>query len=165
MNRSLVTGLAFAALLLSGCGSDNPKLIDQRRAEALTASVDEIGSRTAAEDCDGAQSAVREAKNQVTELPSRVDARLKSNLAEWLDHLEEEVPKDCKPAPEATPTETPTPTPTVEEETPTPTPTVEEETPTPTPTATPTATPPPEEPVEPPVEPGAIGGVLPEDEG
>lgn len=165
MNRSLVTGLALAALLLPGCGSDNPKLIDQRRAEALTASVDEIGSRTAAEDCDGAQSAVREAKNQVTELPSRVDSRLRSNLAEWLDHLEEEVPKDCKPEPEKT--ATPTETPTVEEKTPTPTPTptptVEEATPTPTPTATPTATPPP--PVEPPVEPGAIGGVLPEDEG
>ena len=163
MNRSLLIGLALAALLLSGCGSDNPKLIPQQRAEALTATVDEIGSRTEAEDCDGAQSAVREAKNQVTELPSRVDARLKSNLSEWLDQLEEQVPKDCKPEPEETPTPTETPTAEKETPTPTPTPTVEEETPTPTPT--PTETPPPEETVAPPVEPGDSGGVLPGDEG
>lgn len=160
MNRSLVLGLALAALLLSGCGRENPKLIDQGRAEALTATVDEIGQLTEAEDCDGAQSAVREAKGQVTELPSRVDSKLKDNLNEWLDHLDEEVPKDCQPEPEETPT------PTVEEETPTPTPTptVEEETPTPTPTPTPTETPVPE-PTEPPVEPPAIGGVIPGDEG
>ena len=163
MNRSLVIGLALAALLLSGCGSDNPKLIDQQRAEALTATVGEIGQQTAAEDCDGALSAVREAKNQVTELPSRVDTRLKSNLDEWLDHLEEQVPKDCEPEPEETPTPTETPTPEEETPTPTPTPTAEEETPTPTPT--PTATPPPEETVVPPVEPEGSGGVLPEDEG
>jgi hypothetical protein len=159
MNRSLVLGLALAALLLSGCGRENPRLIDQQRAEALIATVEDIGSRTEAEDCDGARSAVREAKGQVTELPSRVDSKLKDNLIEWLDHLDEEVPKDCQPEPE----ETPTATPTVEEETPTPTPTptVEEETPTPTPTPTATETPLPEPTVEPP--PG--GGVIPEGEG
>ena len=162
MKRSLVIGLALAALLLSGCGSDNPKLIDQQRAEALTATVDEIGQMTQDEDCDGAQSAVREAKNQVTELPSRVDTRLKSNLNEWLDHIEEQVPKDCKPEAEETPTPTPTPTP---EETPTPTPTETPAEETPTPTPTPTETPPPEETVVPPVEPEGSGGVLPGDEG
>jgi hypothetical protein len=162
MFRPLALGLAVAVLLLSGCGSDNPRLIDQRRAEALTATVDEIGQRTSDEDCDGAQSAVREAKNQVNELPSKVDAKLRNNLNEWLDHLNEQVPKDCKPKAEETPTPTETPE---ETKTPTPTPTVEEVTPTPTPTPTVTETPPPEPTVEPPVEPGVSGGVIPDNEG
>lgn len=163
MFRSLVLGLALAALLLSGCGSDNPRMIDQRRAEALTATVDEIGQRTSDEDCDGAQGAVREAKNQVQELPRKVDSRLKDNLNEWLDHLDQQVPKDCKPKAEETPTATETP---AETETPTPTPTeTPAETPTPTPTPTATETPPPVPTEVPPVEPGATGGVIPGNEG
>jgi outer membrane biosynthesis protein TonB len=163
MFRSLALGLALAALLLAGCGSDNPRMIDQQRARALTATVDEIGQRTDSEDCDGAQSAVQEAKNQVQELPSKVSVGLKDNLNDWLDHIDEQVPKDCKAAAEETPTPTETPD---ETETPTPTPTPDETpTPTPTPSATPTETPPPEPTVEPPADPGDTGGVLPGDEG
>jgi gas vesicle protein len=163
MFRSLALGLVLAALLLAGCGSDNPRMIDQQRAEALTATVDEIGQRTEAEECDGAKSAVREAKNQVQELPSKVSVRLKDNLNDWLNHIDEQVPKDCKPKAEATPTATETPD---ETETPSPTPTdTPDETPTPTPTPTATPTPLPEPTVEPPADPGDTGGVLPGDEG
>ena len=157
MLRSLSLGLALAALLLSGCGRENPRLIPQTQAQALTDTVDQIAQSTGAEDCTGAQRAVQQARGQVAELPRRVDAELRANINDWLDHITEEVPKDCKPAPEETPTPTETPE---ETETPTPTATPEEtETPTPAPTATPAPT------EVPTVEPPASGGVIPGDEG
>ena len=106
MQRSLPLGLALAAaLLLPGCGSSNPKLIPQDRADQLVQSVDEVTARTSDEDCDGAEAALRDARNQVAELPRQVDRRLKRNLNAWLDHIEEKIPADCKPA-EATPAPT-----------------------------------------------------------
>ena len=161
MSRLLPLGPALAvALLLAACGEENPKLIPEERAQRLTATVDQIAQRTSDEDCDGAQSALRRARNQVSELPRGVDRSLRANLDEWLDQIGSRIPEDCKPAEEA---KTPTPAP---EATQTPTPTPEEtETPTPTPTAT--QTPPPDEggdegqspPGELPVEPPNTGGV------
>ena len=162
MQRSLPLGLALvAALLLPGCGSSNPKLIPQDRSDQLVQSVDEVAARTSDEDCDGAEAALRDARNQVAELPRQVDRRLKRNLNAWLDHVEAKIPDDCKPAEKETPTatETATETPT---ETATETPT-ETATETPTPTATATETPPPEE--TPTVEPPGTGGVVPGDDG
>jgi hypothetical protein len=157
MTRLLLLGLALAAaLLLTACGSSNPKLIPQDRADSLNQAIDDVASRTSDEDCDGAEEALREARSQVNELPAEVDKALKRNLAKWLNHIADEIPKDCKPestpTPTATETETPTKTPT---ETPTKTPT---ETPTNTPTATPSATPS----GTPTVEPPDTGGVIPE---
>jgi outer membrane biosynthesis protein TonB len=159
MLRPLSLGLALAALLLSGCGRENPRLIPESRAQALTDTVDQIAQRTDAEDCTGAQRAVQQARGEVAELPRRVDADLRANLNDWLEHIAEEVPKDCRPAAEETPTATETP-----EETETPSPTASpEKTETSTPTPTPTAT---ETPAEvPTVEPPGSGGVIPGDEG
>jgi hypothetical protein len=158
MTRSLLLGLALAAaLLLTGCGSSNPKLIPQDRADSLSQAVDDVASRTSDEDCDGADQALREARNQVNELPRTVDSKLKSNLKRWLNHIADEIPKDCKPESTPTPTATATETPTeTATETPTKTPT---ETPTDTPTATPSATPSGTATVEPP----DTGGVIPGD--
>ncbi|HYM59083.1 MAG TPA: hypothetical protein VES79_14055 [Solirubrobacteraceae bacterium] len=157
MLRSVSLGLALATLLLSGCGRENPRLIPQTRAEALTDTVDQIARRTDAEDCTGAQRAVQRARGQVAELPRRVDAELRANINEWLDHLADEVPKDCNPAPEETPTPSATP-----EETETPSPTASPEK-TKTPSPTPTETPAPTE--VPTVEPPGTGGVNPGNEG
>jgi len=161
MSRLLLLGLALAAtLFLAACGGSDPKLIPQDRADALVSSVDEIASRTSDEDCDGAEAALQEARNQVAELPREVDRSLKRNLRQWLDQIESRIENDCKPEETPTPTATETETPT---ETPTP-----EETETPTPTPTPTETPPPEETPppgeEPTVEPPGTGGVDPLDE-
>jgi len=158
MFRPLLLALALA-LLLSACGGENTRMIPQDRAQALSEKVDEIGQRTTDEDCDGAEEAVQEARAQVTELPERVSVRLRANLAEWVDHLAGEVPKDCKPEPDETPTPEPTP-----EETATPEPTPEE-TATPEPTPDATEAPPPEEEPAAPVEPPGTGGVTPGDEG
>jgi len=94
----LALGLALvAALLLTGCGSSNPELIPQDRADQLIQAVDDIGSRTGDEDCDGAEEALRDARNQVNELPRQVDAKLKRNIRQWLDQIASKIEADCKP--------------------------------------------------------------------
>jgi outer membrane biosynthesis protein TonB len=154
---SLALGLLLVAVPLAGCGSEDPELIPQTRASALTSTIDEIQAACDDNDTAKAKAAVRAANQQVSELPRRVDAQLKENVRDWLSHIEDRVDEDCKaeeetPTPTPSATETPTPTPT---ETPTPEPT---ETPTPEPTETPTP--------EPTVEPPGDGGVLaPEDQG
>jgi hypothetical protein len=156
MSRSLLLGLALAAaLILSACGSSNPKLIPQDRADRLTQAADDVASRTSDHDCSGAQDALRSARNEVTALPQKVDARLKANLNEWLDHLGTRIPKDCKASESPTPTPSATESPT---ETPTPS-----KTPTPTATATPSASAAPSPTDTPTVQPPATGGVTPGD--
>jgi hypothetical protein len=159
MHRLLLLGLALAAaLLLTACGSSNPKLIPQDRAYRLNSAVDDVASRTDDEDCDGAEEALREARNQVSELPAEVDKALKRNITKWLNHIADEIPKDCKPESTPTPTATETETPT---ETATPSPT---KTPSPSPTDTPTATPSASPTGTPTVEPPDTGGVIPGDD-
>ena len=159
MKRSLALGLALvAALVLPGCGSSDPKLIPQDRADQLIQSVEDVASRTGDEDCDGAKEALRDARSQVAELPRQVDRRLRRNLNQWLDQIASRIDEDCKPS--ETPTSTPSAT-----ETPTETPTATEtptETATPTETPTATETPPPDE--TPTVEPPDTGGVVPGDD-
>jgi outer membrane biosynthesis protein TonB len=154
----LALGLLLA-VLAAGCGGEERTLIPESRASELTAAVDEINQACEDQDPDAAHAAVTAANQQVSELPRRVDAELKRNLRDWLNHIDERVDRDCKPEEEETPTPTPTPSPT---ETPTPEPT---ETPTPEPTETPTPEPT-EVPPEPTVEPPGDGGVpAPEDAG
>ena len=137
----LALGLLLAVVPLAGCGSDNPELIPQARASALSSTVDEIAAACDDHDTAKAKAALTEANQQVSELPRRVDSKLRKNLQDWLAHIDDRVDQDCKkeeketPTATATATETETPT-----ETATPTPT-ETETPTPTPTATETPTP------------------------
>lgn len=157
MHRLLLLGLALAAaLLLTACGSSNPKLIPQDRADSLNQALDDVASRTSDEDCDGAEQALQEARNQVSELPAEVDKALKRNITKWLNHIADEIPKDCKPESTPTPTPSATESPT---ETATPSPT---KTPTPSPTDTPTATPSASPTSTPTVQPPDTGGVNPE---
>jgi hypothetical protein len=161
MPRLLLLGLALAAaLLLTACGAKNAKLIPEDRAQRLKDRVDLVAQRVDDEKCSSAKDALRRARNEVSELPRKVDNRLRDNLNEWLDQIASKIDDDCKPA------DTPTPSPTESAtETPTETPTATKtptETPTATETPTPTATPPVETPT---VEPPDPGGVDPGDEG
>lgn len=160
--RTLLLASVAVTAALAGCGSENPRLIPEERAQRLTASVERAGRASARGDCDGAQRAVTDARTQVQALPQRVDDRLRRNLGDWLGHVSERIPEDCEPA-DATPT--PTPTSTVPPEvTATPTPTVAPtETPTPEPEETPTPTPAPE--VPPPETPAPEGEEPGEDSG
>jgi len=153
----LALAVLLAAIPLAGCGSDDPELIPQTRASALTSTIDEIQSACDDNDTAKAKAAVEAANQQVSELPRRVDAELKRNIRDWLSHIEGRVDSDCK-AEEEEETPEPTPEPT---ETATPEPT-ETATPEPTETATPEPTPEPTE--TPAVEPPGEGGVpAPED--
>ena len=155
--RSLLAfWLLLAAVPLAGCGSENPELIPQDRASALTSSIDEINAACDANDTAKAKAAVQAANQQVSELPRRVDAELKRNIRQWLRHIDDRVDQDCAKKQESTPTASPTAT-----ETATPEPT-ETATPEPTETATPepTETPSPTPTVEPP---GDGGVIAPED--
>ena len=152
---SLALGLLLVAVPLAGCGSEDPELIPQTRASALTSTIDEIQSACDDNDTAEAKAAVEAANRQVSELPRRVDADLKRNIRDWLSHIDDRIDRDCKAE------ETPTPTPSATE-TPTPEPT---ETPTAEPTETPTAEPTETATPEPTVEPPGDGGVIaPEDE-
>jgi hypothetical protein len=132
-------GLLAAVALLAGCGRENPHLLRQTDADRLSGTVDDVAQLVADHDCAGAREAVAQARLQVAELPRSTSQRLRRNLDDRLDHLDDRVRRDCteaeaSPTPTATSTEAPTSTPT---ETPTPSPTA---TPTETPTATPTPT-------------------------
>ena len=140
----LVVGLLLATLV-AGCGGSDPDLIPERQASQLTATVDQIQQACDDEKPAEAQAAIVTASQQVSELQRRVDAALKQNIRDWLEHIQGRVDRDCKA--EETPTPTPSPT-----ETPTPTP-EPTETPAATETPTPTVTP------EPTVQPPGNGGV------
>jgi hypothetical protein len=154
----LLLGILLCALALAGCGQENPRLLRQPDADRLSNKVDEVAQLVSAGDCAEARDAVDEAKQMVTELPRSTSQRLRQNLTDWLEHLDERVPRDCETEQQATPTATPTATATASPTaTPTATPTE-----TPSPTETPTATPSPTE--TPTVEPGGGTGV-PGDDG
>lgn len=123
-------------------------MIPEERAGRLLATVDDIADAVGDGDCVAAANSIAEADALVEELPRTTDADLRKNLRDWVEHIDERLPQDCK-EPEPSPTEAPE-----ETETPTPTPTATP-TETPTPTPTPTETPPPEEPT---VEPPDTGG-------
>src|ERR671932_315096 len=139
----LVVGLLLAASA-SGCGSDNPRLIPQTRAAALTDTVDRIGQACDDHDPAKARAAILAANQQVSALPRRVDASLKANLRQWLTYMQGRVNRDCKRKEEKTPTPSPSPSPS-----PTPSATPATPTPTPSPVPTPGTT----------VEPPGTGGV------
>ena len=132
---ALPLAAALAVLALAGCGRQNPRLIPQTRADALTATVDKIQSACAAGDRVTAEAAVVAANQQVSTLPRKVDSRLRANLRQWLNHIRDQLDTCKKPSESPTPTPSPSQTPS-----PSPSPT---ETPsaTPTPTPTPSAAP------------------------
>src|SRR3954452_12776769 len=90
----LVLGLV-AALALSGCGQQNPKLIPQPNANALSATADKIASACTAGDRAQAEAAVVAARQQIEALPRKVDSRLRRRLTSWTRHIESRIPQDC----------------------------------------------------------------------
>ena len=152
-SHHLLLGILLCALALAGCGQENPRLLRQSDADRLSNKVDEVSQLVSDGECTKARDSVDEAKQMVTELPRSTSQRLRQNLTDWLDHLDQRVPRDCETKQQATPTPTPsaTETPT---QTPSPTKTPTE---TPSPTETPTQTPTPTE--TPTTQPGGGVGV------
>jgi outer membrane biosynthesis protein TonB len=151
MPRALAALAVVAALLGAGCASDNRRLIPEDDAEDLKATVEQIATSAAEGDCDAARRQVQDAKQQVTTLDRSVARGLRTDLTNWLDHIEQRLPRDCEEQQEEPEeTESPSPTPTA----------TETATPTAAPTETATAVPtevPTEAPTEAPTESGTGG--------
>jgi hypothetical protein len=106
----LALGLLLAAVPAAGCGSEDPELIPQTRASALTSTIDEIQAACDDQDTAKAKAAVQAANQQVSELPRRVDAELRRNIRDWLNHIDDRIDQDCEPDEEEEETATPSPT-------------------------------------------------------
>ena len=104
MGRRAIFCVLLAALLLAGCGQSNPALIPQSDADDLANTVDAVPGAVRSGDCEAARETVQQARGQVNDLPARVSDRLKRNLRQWLNHLDQEVVDTCEPATEETPT-------------------------------------------------------------
>src|SRR5215218_5657971 len=76
----LALGLLLAVIPMAGCGSEDPELIPQTRASALTSTIDKISAARDDNDPAKAKAAVQAANQQVSELPRRVNAQLKENV-------------------------------------------------------------------------------------
>jgi hypothetical protein len=147
--------LVAAAFAIAGCGSQK-RTIPTKEGQSFLRQLDNISSQVDNGACTGAEDKVNSLENQVSALPSSVDAEVKRNLQDGVQRLAVLVRKDCqRPTPtNTTPTTVPTVPTTPTNTTPT-TPTTPNTVPT-TPTTTPTS--PTTTPTTPSTTPGGGGG-------
>ena len=129
---AMVLGLASASLV--ACG-DRSSLIPKDDASAMISDLDQAAADVAAEECRAAQSDVLRARARAARLPLEVDAELRSNLEEGLDHMLGRVVTECGKQ-RTTPTTTQATQTTPTQETTTQTVPTATEAPSPTPTPT-----------------------------
>jgi hypothetical protein len=132
---AFVLGVATAALIACGGGSSD-KLIPASSADQISGDLADLRQAIDQHACQAAQQKLSQVTQEIQNLPSSVDARLRRRLRAGVTKLSARVPVDCV----ATTTET---TPTTTETTPTTTettPTTTETTPTTTETTPPTTT-------------------------
>jgi hypothetical protein len=137
---AFLLGVATAALVACGGGSSD-KLLSQTRADLIKKDLANVRNAINQHDCQAAEQALQDLNRDLDGTPPSVDRRLRRNLRQGYNKLEQRVPIDCEE-----PTTTTETTPTTTETTPTTTettPTTTETTPTTTET-TPTTTTPPE---------------------
>lgn len=96
--------LAVGGTTLAGCGGDRSKLIPADRATALDDALQRVADATAAGRCSDAQSALVSAQDAFSAMPSSVDGRLRTRIADGLKQLAATVPTQC--AEQRTPTTT-----------------------------------------------------------
>jgi hypothetical protein len=133
---AFLLGVATAALVACGGGS-NDKLIPSVPSSRIQNDLDALRSALGQHDCAAADQALTKLKQDVANLPSSVDARLRRRLRVGTARLSVRVPIDC--AQQTTTTQTNT-TPTTDTTT---TPTTDTTQTTTTPPPTTTTTPPP----------------------
>ena len=141
-----LAGMAVAGL---GCGADEGRPIPARSAKDIVARLDEVERRVDARACnDVREDSLPAIQQEIDDLPSNVDADVRSTLADGLGRLDELIEAECVEPPKPAPQE-PTPEPEPEPQ-PDPIPTPEPE---PEPEPEPTEPDPPPEP-----DPGGGGG-------
>jgi hypothetical protein len=124
---AVLIAIAALAAVVAGCGSDEiAGTLTAEQAARLNADLDAVQQATGANDCTTAQSAVREYRADVFELPSEAGTELKAALQDGGQQLSNLVADQCGTAAGATgpsgeqragsqpsnPTSSTTPTPT-----------------------------------------------------
>jgi hypothetical protein len=119
--RRLVPAVALCIMVavLFACGGDDEqrKLLSQKSASRLDATLGQVAQRVSDGDCTGAGTQAAALRAQIDALPPRTSSKLRIALADSSEHLQSLVEQRCEPAAEATP-EVTTPDPTVTDETP-----------------------------------------------
>jgi outer membrane biosynthesis protein TonB len=77
---------ACAALVVSGCGSSDAKLLPGKTADQINSNLDSVRALVAEGDCVGAEDAVAEVSDEVDSL-SGVDGKLKAALRQGANRL------------------------------------------------------------------------------
>ena len=96
--RRALLCLAIALPLgLAGCGSNEEggAEIPQESADAMLASVSTIRQATASRQCEDAQAATNELRDQVDALPTQTDDEITEALGQMVSRLDEELDAEC----------------------------------------------------------------------
>jgi hypothetical protein len=89
--------LVLAAFLLPSCGEDSSNAeLSRERAQNLRSTLDQVEDRIASSDCTGATQQAGTFKQEVTDLPARVDSDLRDALAGSASRLESLVAEQCR---------------------------------------------------------------------
>jgi hypothetical protein len=89
--------LVLATCLLPSCGGDSSNAdLSQERASNLRSTLDEIENRIATSDCTGAAQQASAFRQEVADLPARVDSDLRDALAGSANRLESLVADQCQ---------------------------------------------------------------------
>jgi hypothetical protein len=136
---AFLLGVATAILVACGGGSSD-KLLAQSNADRIKSDLADVRNAVDQQACQAAEQALQQLNQDLRNLPSSVDRRLRRNLRQGYDRLARRVPIDCE-QPTTTTTTVPTTTETAPTTTET-TPTTTETTPTTTETTPTTTTPP-----------------------
>lgn len=100
---ALLLFVATAATLAACGGGEDAELLPGKTASEITANLDQVKQRVAEGDCIGAEDAVAAVRTEIANLDG-VDAKLKANLGEGADRLEEVVVRCEEVEPEETET-------------------------------------------------------------
>jgi hypothetical protein len=90
----LALSLGGAAASLVACGDRNG-LIPADRGDAIKGDLDKASSNFDAQECKAAEKNVANANDKVIALPSSVDAKLKRNLADGVQTVENDIAATC----------------------------------------------------------------------
>jgi hypothetical protein len=103
----LAAVLGVAAAGLAACGSSDSarrKFIPQRSADRLKSELTDVRQAVDDGDCEGAASAISQARTRVGSLPPAVDDQIVKSLRDGLDNLATVAQRECQE--HATPTTT-----------------------------------------------------------
>jgi hypothetical protein len=116
--RTLIAAavLGFACAALVACG-DRSKLIPSGDAGRLLGDLDNVQNVVSSGDCERVNRALQQLQNDLVQLPSTVDVRLRNRLSEGVAALVRQAPEACEQAQTDTTTTDTTTTETTDTET------------------------------------------------